>query len=385
MNGSIRQRSPGSWQLTVDLGRDLRGRRRRKYVTVRGTKAQAQRKLRALLSTVDQGMDLPTERILLRDWLAHWMAEVVAPRRRQATAERYQREIERHIAPVVGHVELARLSPMHVQAFETQLSQAVAPATVHLAHTVLSGALKYAVRMELLQRNVASLVSPPSLARREAPSPDVAAVREVLTLARAEAHHLYAAIHLVAYTGMRRGEALGLLWDNVHLNMKRLLVEGSLVRTAKRGLILEPPKTHSGLRTVDLDDGTVDVLAEHRETQELHKRQMRHAYQDLGRVFAGPTGEWLDPDTLTRAVRRLAERVGRPGMTLRGLRHFHASVMLQAGQNIVVVSKRLGHANVSITSDIYAHSLPGWQRQAAVAFAAAMAESDERQSKELAG
>ena len=78
---------------------------------------------------------------------------------------------------------------------------------------------------------------------------------------------------------------------------------------------------------------------------------------------------------LTRAVRSLGERAGHPGMTVRSLRHFHASVTLQAGQNIVVVSRRLGHSNVSITSDIYAHTLPVWQRQ----------DGDERQRKEIAG
>ena len=179
------------------------------------------------------------------------------------------------------------------------------------------------------------------------------------------------------------GEALGLTWDNVHLDMKRIYVVGSLVRTAQRGLILEPPKTSAGLRTVDIDDGTALVLGSHHEDQGCLKRQVRQAYRDEGRVFAGPTGEWVNPMRLTRAVRRLGELAGHPGMTLRSLRHFHASVTLQTGQNIVVVSKRLGHSNVSITSDIYAHSLPGWQRQAAAAFAAAMDKGDE-QRKELA-
>ena len=92
-------------------------------------------------------------------------------------------------------------------------------------------------------------------------------------------------------------------------------------------------------------------------------------------MFTRPTGEWLNPMQLTRAIKRLGERVGDLNMTVRSPRHFHASVALQAGQDIVVVSKCLGHSNVSITSDIYAHSLPGWQRRAADAFAAAMDES----------
>ena len=109
-----------------------------------------------------------------------------------------------------------------------------------------------------------------------------------------------------------------------------------------------------------------------RGTKAQTKEAMRDAYDDHGRVFAGACGEWINPNQLTRAVESLGERVGHPGMTVRSLRHFHASVALQTGQNIVVVSKRLGHSNVSITSDIYAHSLPNWQRQAVDAFAQAM-------------
>ena len=376
MKGSLRQRTPGTWELTVDLGRDGRGKRRRKYQTVRGTKRMAQAKLRELLTAIDRGMEIPTERILLRDWLDLWMRERVAPNRRQRTVERYRSLIERHISPHIGHVELARLGPVHVQALETQLSETMSAKSVNLVHTVLSGALKHALRMELIHRNPASLVSPPPIARRELSPPDMETVRAALDLARIERHHLYACIRLIAYTGLRRGEALGLLWDCVDFDMRRVFIEGSLVRSVDRGLILEPPKTHSAKRVVDLDVGTTEALADYSEAQGEIKSTMRDAYHDRGIVFAGAQGEWLNPMQLTRAVKRLGQRVGEPGMTVHSLRHFHASVALQTGQNIVVVSKRLGHSNVSITSDIYAHSLPGWQRQAADAFAAAMEEDE---------
>ncbi len=367
MQGSIRQRSPGSWEITVDLGRDATGRRRRRFRTVRGTKAHARRELRKLLATLDRGMELPDERILLRDWLDRWMREVVAPHRRQRTKERYQSLIDKHIAPAVGHVPLARLGPSHIQIFESDLLTRMAPRSVHVVHAVLSGALKYAMQMEMVHRNPVALVSPPSLERREVVPPDIAVVLAALELAREERHYLYACIHLVAYTGLRRGEALGLVWPNVDLDRCQVAIEGSLVRSSERGPIIESPKTQSARRSVALDEGTARVLAEHRAEQ-----QMNGTYADEGRVFPAADGGWVNPQLLTSAVKKLGARVGQPEMTVHGLRHFHASVALQAGQNIVVVSKRLGHANVSITSDIYAHSLPGWQEETAAAFADAM-------------
>ena len=120
------------------------------------------------------------------------------------------------------------------------------------------------------------------------------------------------------------------------------------------------------------------MLRRHRERQNDLKAQLGAIYQDDGREFCNGFGDWLDQARITLAVKKLGERVGCPEITSRSLRHFHASVALQQGTNIVVVSKRLGHANVSITSNIYAHSLPGWQKQAAEDFAAAMDSAKRR-------
>ena len=251
MQGSIRQRSPGSWEITVDIGRDEFGKRQRRFRTVRGTKAQARRELRKLLAALDQGMTPPDERILVRDWLDRWMQEVVIPHRRQRTKERYEEIIAKHIAPAIGHIPLVKLGPNHIQALESTIS--ARGGVVDPVHTVLSGALKYAMRMELVHRNPVALVTPLRKERRPVAPPDIATVKALLELARRERPDLFACIHLIAYTGLRRGEALGLLWPDVDLERGCLYIEGSLVVSSERGLILEPPKTQSGRRQVDLD------------------------------------------------------------------------------------------------------------------------------------
>ncbi len=287
MKGSLRQRSPGSWELRVDLGRDAFGKRRRKSKTVRGTKTHAQRVLREMLTRLDKGMGLSAEKVLLRDWLDRWMSERIIPHRRQRTKERYQEIIDRHIVPIIGHIDLEKLGPSHVQALESRLSsQGMSPKGVSVVHTVLSGAVKHALRMELIYRNPVSLVSPPPLKRREIVPPSISAVRDALALAREEGHYLFPCIHLIAYAGLRRGEALGLTWDNVDLDRGSIDIKGSLVRSRERGLIIEPPKTDSGRRTVDLDSGTIRVLAEHRDSQQHVKETMRETR----------TGEGSSPD-----------------------------------------------------------------------------------------
>ena len=373
MQGSIRQRSPGSWEITLDVGRDGQGRRRRRYKTVRGTKAQAQRELRRLLSSLDAGMSVPDENILLRDWLDRWLREAVGPHRRYSTLARYRQIVTRDIVPAIGHIPLVKLSPSQIQAHVSEVAEVSHSVAKHV-HTVLSGALKYALRMEVVVRNPVAAVAPPSSKRRpQVYTPDTSTVLAALDLVRQERGHLWACIHLVAYTGLRRGEALGLTWPNVNLQEGYLNVEGSVGVSREFGITFDPPKSEHSRRRVDLDYGTVELLTEHRDDQRAAIKLLRGAYQDEGRVFADVDGGWTNPYRLSYAVRKLGKRLGSPKLTVHSLRHFHASVALQAGQNVVVVSKRLGHASVSITTDVYAHVLPGWQKETAEAFADAMA------------
>ena len=248
----------------------------------------------------------------------------------------------------------------------------MAPAGVELVHRVLFGALKYAVKMEVLHRNAAQAVTPPRIQRREVQPPSVATVSSLLDLARSEDRPLYPAIRLVAYTAIRRGECLGLHWENVDLDDGAITIVLSLVRSTEMGVILEPPKRDSSRRVIDLDQATVEVLRQHRVRQMEHRLSLGQAYVDNGLVFADELGHRMNPMSLTRAVQTLGKRIGESNLTPHDLRHFHASVLLQSGQSPVIVSKRLGHSSVSMTLDIYSHLLPGWQKVAADAFAKAM-------------
>ena len=143
---------------------------------------------------------------------------------------------------------------------------------------------------------------------------------------------------------MRRGEALALTWDDVDLGDGRVIVKASLGYSSEVGFMVEEPKTASGRRVVDLDATTIDVLSDQWDAQQRLKRSMGDAFVDRGRVFTSPMGGWVHPKTISRWVVQLGAKVGAQGLTVRSLRHFHASVMLQSGQNVVVVSKRLGHS-----------------------------------------
>ena len=210
--------------------------------------------------------------MFLKDWLARWLDEKVRPGRKLNTLERYEGIIRRQIVPYLGDVDLAALTAQQIEAMESDLlGSGLAAGTVRGAHSILSSAYKEAVRRGLTDHNPVASVAPPVKRHRRVIPPTVAAVQALLRLARAEGHPLYTFLHLLVYTGMRRGEALALRWANVNLDFDNgyLTVVEAAVKTRTQGLILTEPKSRNSHRTIDLDAETIDVLRQHRDRQ-LH-------------------------------------------------------------------------------------------------------------------
>ena len=308
--------------------------------------------------------------ILVKDWLARWLDEKVRPALKVNTQERYEGIIRRQIIPHLGDVDLAALTPKQIEAMESDLlGSGLAVGTVRNTHTILSSAYKEAIRQGLTEHNPVASVAPPVKRHRRIVPPTVAVVRDLLRLAREERHNLFPFLHLLTYTGMRRGEALALRWANVNLAGGYLTVVEAAVKTRTQGMMLTEPKSRHSHRTIDLDDETIDVLGQHRTRQ---TQGGQPATDPAALVFPGRHKRFMATGHLQRELKRLGHLVGDDTITFHSLRHFHATLALQQHQNVVVVSKRLGHASVSMTLDIYGHTIPGWQRAAAEAFAKAM-------------
>ena len=307
--------------------------------------------------------------ILVKDWLSQWL-EIKVGGRKVNTQERYEGIIRRQIVPYLGDVELVALTPRAIDSMQSELLRSgLAASTVRNAHTILSAACKEAVRMGLTDHNPVASVAPSVKRHRRIIPPAVAVVQDLLRVARDEGHTLYPFLHLLVYTGMRRGEALALRWANVNLAGGYLTVVEAAVKTRTQGMMLTEPKSRHSHRTIDLDDETIDVLGQHRSRQ---TQDGQPATDPAALVFPGRRKRFMAVSHLQRQLKRLAQLAGDDTITFHSLRHFHATLALQQHQNPVVVSKRLGHASVSMTLDIYGHTIPGWQRTAAEAFAKAM-------------
>jgi integrase len=374
--GNISQRSPGTWSIRVEIPTDpATGKRRQKRETFRGSKKGAETKLTALLKEVDTGDYVNPDKLPLGAFLRQWLDIYVSSNCRASTFERYKGVIEGHLIPDLGNVLLSDLKPAHLQRHyakalkegrKTSVTvKGLSAWTVRKHHVILREALSHAVKWGLVTRNVALAVDAPKPSRPEALSLDSDAVHRILS----EAQGIWRPIfHLALYTGMRRGEVLGLRWKDVDLNLAVLYVTQAMARLDNGSIIFQEPKTTKSRRSVALSPAAAISLRSHMEHQKTDFMMVQRPFTPDTLVFERADGTTPDPDSVTHAFSRYAKRIGVSGVHFHSLRHTHASLMLKAGVHPKVVSERLGHSSVSFTLDVYSHVVPGIQEAAALRF-----------------
>jgi integrase len=358
MRGNITRRGKSSWRLKFDVGFDDQGNRRIRYVTVKGKRAAAKAELARLINDANRGTLVDHSKQTLGEYLRSWLADKtdIGP----VTRERYTEIIENRIIPILGGVELQKLKPKHVQDWLGHLArgggrrygQALSARTVRHCYRVLWGALKQAVKLEVLARNVADAATPPRLKDDEIVilTPEqIKAVRAAL-----RGHRLGPITSLGLASGCRLGELLALRWCDI--DGTTLTISRSLEQT-KSGLRFKEPKSRHGKRKISLPPSAVAELGEHRRKQ--LERRMRLG---MGRaevyalVFSNDDGSPIKPNNLSvmwnREIRRIT---GVPPVTFHSMRHCHASALIKGGIDVVSVSRRLGHSSPVITLKVYAH------------------------------
>jgi integrase len=234
----------------------------------------------------------------------------------------------------------------------------LSPRTVRYVHTILHRASRDAVRWGRLARNPADAADPPEASANTRATMTTWTAEQVRTFLRVEGHRLHAAFLLLATTGMRRGEALGLRWSDVELATGRASIVQTVI-VVNHTATIGSPKTDAGRRTVALDPGTVTALREHRKRQLAERMLMGEGFTDHGLVFCRPDGGPLHSERFSRTFTEQTARVGLPRIRLHDLRHTWATLALSAGVHPRVAQERLGHATVEITLGIYSHVTDG--------------------------
>ena len=383
MRGHITKRSKNSWSIVLDVGRDpSTGRRQQRWISVKGTKKIAERRLGELLHQLDTGSFVQPTKTTVGEFLRQWMRDYVTNNVRPRTAEGYKTIVEGQVIPSLGNIVLNQLRPSHLQEYYARTLKTgrrdgkaggLSARTVLHHHRVLNTALSHAVKWGLVSRNVAQAVDPPRPKTTEMRTLDSDEVHRFLDRAKGTVYHPL--FHLDVYTGLRRSELLGLRWKAVDLDMATVSVVQIMHHLRDGRTIFQEPKTAKGRRLVSLPPSAVLALRAHRERQEAERASLGLRFSPEDLVFCHPDGSPFLPDTVTHAFRKIADRVGLRGVRLHDLRHTHASLMLRQNVHPKVVQERLGHATISTTLDIYSHVMPGIQEEAALRFEAGLSQT----------
>jgi integrase len=330
------------------------------------TKREAQAFLATVLGAVQSGayiapIKLTVEEYLLDRWLPTMEASL-----RPSTFDSYGRVLRMHVLPTLGHIALQNLTADHLDRLYRGLlangradgkSGGLSPKSVRYIHTTLHKALRDAERKRLINRNVASTADPPKLrpvGEREMKTWTASELRTFLDVMKD--HHLGAAYHLAATTGMRRGEVLGVRWQDIDFTAKRLAVRQTVI-SVNYQVMIGQPKTAKGRRVIALDAGTVAVLRAHQQHQKDQMALIGSGYRDGDLVFAKPDGQPLNPDYFSQVFDRSVIKFGLPKIRLHDLRHTHATlgqmsdVAMDASFGMVrddVAIRELGRSDLSL-------------------------------------
>jgi len=382
MTGHIRRRGEHSWELKFDAARDpATGKRIIRYHSVKGTKRDAQRKLTELLGSVDTGSYVEPSKLTVAEHVRarvdQWAAAgAISPK----TAERYRELVENQIVPHLGAKLLQKLKPVDIEAWHSTLKASgrrdgeggVSPRTIGHAHRVLKKALREALRHDLVSRNAAAEQNSPKVDAEEV---TILADGQVKTLLAAlQGRAIYPAAVTALFTGLRRGELLALRWAQVENDGVKVIRVREALEETRGGVRFKATKTRAGRRDVALPEVVADGLREHRKRQlELRVALGLGKLPDDALVFPALSGGPQSPRAFSKEWSTIAASLGLAGVTFHALRHTHASQLIDAGVDIVTISKRLGHASPNVTLAVYAHLFRRSDDKAAQAINAALA------------
>lgn len=381
MRGGIQKKGKNYYAVIYDGIDPGTGRKRRRWVPAGTRRADAERLLADLIRRKYEGEPVPTEKLTLGEYLiARWLP-VQQSKLRASTYDSYRRNIELHVVPALGRRPLDKLTAEDVDLFYADLLTkgrkkrspaeklevtGLAPKTVRNIHVMLHKALGDAAREGTVTRNVVALADPPSLQARKRPEIKAwDADQLVQFLDAVDSHRMAPAFHLAAHTGMRRGEVLGVRWRDLDLDAGMVSVRQALVSVGYE-MSISDVKTGSSRRTIDIDEGVVQVLRDWRKHRTEERDGADPAADDL--VFVKADGTSMHPDIFSQLFGRTVAKLDVPVISLHDLRHTHATLLLKAGVHVKVVSERLGHSNIAFTMNTYQHVLPGMQAEAAALF-----------------
>lgn len=390
---SIQKLGPGRYRVWLFLGRDVSGKQIRRSEVVNGTKADAEKRERELRRALDTGTFVDPKAGTVAEFMVRWL-ESVREKKSERTYVRYEQMARNQIVPDLGHLKLADLRPLHIDAAEakwaasgnrkTRTPGPMSPQSVLHLHRCLHTAFDRAVKWRLIAINPVDGVDAPYVPKREAGFllPDEAA--RLLDAIRGSEYELPILVGL--YGGLRPSEYLALRWDDLDQTHRQLRIAQSVQRVRNdrvtewdgvqiAGFRFGPTKTHRSMRPVGVPAELLAPLLEWKRVQARRRLQAGPAWHDLRLVFTDSAGRPLDGQRVRRFFDRALAQAGLRRRQLYSLRHTMATLMLLRRESVRLVAERLGHANETLVIKTYGHVIPGQDQEAADRLAETLREA----------
>jgi len=357
MRARLISRRKGTWNIVLSTGKNpLTGKYGTKWITVQGTRPEAERQKNEILRQYDVTGFIANNKITVAEYLLKWIGTHEL-KIRENTGVTYLQAINKHFIPAFGKVPLSQLSANNLQTlYDKEFKGGMGSDSIRVRHTVIRQALDAAVAQGIIYRNVADNVSPPHSEHKEMQYWDTPEMNAFL-LSQLNSPY-YPLFYTALFTGMRRSELLALQWDDMDFDAGSVSIRRSLHYGKKNGCYFSDVKSKSSKRTIALTPSNVAVL---KSFQEASKRKGAHL------IFSRNDKPFV-PSYVSTLWHIACKESGVKVIRLHDARHTHATLLFKQGVAAKIVQERLGHSSIVITMNLYSHVIPGMQKDAALKF-----------------
>lgn len=387
---SIREKGNGKYEITISNGYTISGKKIRVIKTVQLDTKLSPKKMEKEIQNIAYELEKEVKsglylrgNIKFKDFADKWLQDYAENKLSPTTLDRYKTLLVR-INESIGHIKLEDLRPNHLINFYNNLTEKnmsnvpiknekgeiigykkLSPKTILHHHRLISSILTKAVHWQVIKENVANRVEPPKVPKHESPYLDEVQSKELIRLLENEPMQYKTAITLLIYTGLRRGELLGLEWKDIDYNNKTMNIVRSSAYVNRKGMITKDTKNLSSTRIIDLSDSAIILLKNYQKWQNERRLAMGNQWHNTDRLFTKTNGLPMNVDTIGQWFKKFISKTDLPHVTLHSLRHTNATLMIATGADIRSISGRLGHSNTSTTLNIYSHFIESKNREIA--------------------
>ncbi|WP_163530703.1 site-specific integrase [Halobacillus ihumii] len=360
-----------TWKVSIEAGINPETGKR-KQITRRGfkTRKEAENEVANILNKLENEEYFTEKKIYLKEFILEWLEVSAKQTVKSSTLNGYRSAIQSRIIPKFGNSRIKDLKPtMFLRYYNELIEEGISEEYIQYIHVILKHSLSFAVKWQYVKQNPMTNVSPPSRRRKKVNTWSIEECQKFLRLQKKHNKiHRYMLYYLAIFTGMRRGEILGLQWSDINFENHVISITKSLYYISGKGITQQHPKTDSGMRTIALSESVIIALSQYRKEK---KAQLFRAGMKLTPscyVISDNGSSPINPQTVHKFFLYDIKRSEVPRIRFHDLRHTHATIMLQLGEHAKVVSERLGHADVQTTLNLYSHVTPNMQKDSAIRF-----------------